>query len=74
MLARFRGGSPGRFGNLGCPKGGNKMKHAILGVAFAAALAVPAFAQDYSIMAPANPGGAPPARRSWIPGSLVAAR
>lgn len=33
------------------------MKHAILGVAFAAALAVPAFAQDYTIMAPANPGG-----------------
>jgi putative tricarboxylic transport membrane protein len=26
-------------------------------VAFAAALAVPAFAQDYTIMAPANPGG-----------------
>jgi putative tricarboxylic transport membrane protein len=37
--------------------GGNKMKHTILGVAFAAALAVPAFAQDYTIMAPANPGG-----------------
>jgi putative tricarboxylic transport membrane protein len=33
------------------------MKHAFLGVAFAAALAVPAFAQDYTIMAPANPGG-----------------
>jgi len=33
------------------------MKHAILGVALAAALAVPAFAQDYTIMAPANPGG-----------------
>ena len=33
------------------------MKHAILGVAFAAALAVPAVAQDYTIMAPANPGG-----------------
>ena len=33
------------------------MKHAILSVAFAAALAVPAFAQDYTIMAPANPGG-----------------
>ena len=33
------------------------MKHTILGVAFAAALAVPAFAQDYTIMAPANPGG-----------------
>ena len=33
------------------------MKHAVLGVAFAAALALPAFAQDYTIMAPANPGG-----------------
>lgn len=33
------------------------MKHAVLGVALAAALAVPAFAQDYTIMAPANPGG-----------------
>lgn len=33
------------------------MKHAILGAAFAAALVVPAFAQDYTIMAPANPGG-----------------
>lgn len=33
------------------------MKHAILGAAFAAALAIPAFAQDYTIMAPANPGG-----------------
>lgn len=33
------------------------MKHTLLGVAFAAALAVPAFAQDYTIMAPANPGG-----------------
>lgn len=33
------------------------MKHAFLGVAFAAALVVPAFAQDYTIMAPANPGG-----------------
>lgn len=33
------------------------MKHAIIGAAFAAALAVPAFAQDYTIMAPANPGG-----------------
>lgn len=33
------------------------MKHALLGAAFAAALAVPAFAQDYTIMAPANPGG-----------------
>lgn len=33
------------------------MKHTFLGVAFAAALAVPAFAQDYTIMAPANPGG-----------------
>ena len=33
------------------------MKHAFLGVALAAALAVPAFAQDYTIMAPANPGG-----------------
>ena len=33
------------------------MKHALLGAAFAAALSVPAFAQDYTIMAPANPGG-----------------
>jgi putative tricarboxylic transport membrane protein len=33
------------------------MKHAFLGVAFAAALAVPAFAQNYTIVAPANPGG-----------------
>ena len=33
------------------------MKHAFLGAAFAAVLAVPAFAQDYTIMAPANPGG-----------------
>lgn len=33
------------------------MKHAFLGVALAAALTVPAFAQDYTIMAPANPGG-----------------
>jgi putative tricarboxylic transport membrane protein len=37
--------------------GGNQMKHAFLGVAFAAALAVPAFAQNYTIVAPANPGG-----------------
>jgi putative tricarboxylic transport membrane protein len=33
------------------------MKHAILGAAFAAALAVPALAGEYSIMAPASPGG-----------------
>ncbi len=33
------------------------MKHAILGAAFAVAFAIPAFAQDYTIMAPANPGG-----------------
>jgi putative tricarboxylic transport membrane protein len=34
------------------------MKHAVLGVALAAALAVPAFAQStYTIMAPAAPGG-----------------
>ncbi len=33
------------------------MKHAILGAALAVALTVPAFAQDYTIMAPANPGG-----------------
>jgi putative tricarboxylic transport membrane protein len=33
------------------------MKHALFGVALAAALSVPAFAQDYTIMAPANPGG-----------------
>ena len=33
------------------------MKHTILGVAFAAALAVPAYANDYMIMAPAAPGG-----------------
>jgi putative tricarboxylic transport membrane protein len=33
------------------------MKHTLLGAAFAAALAMPAFAQDYTIMAPANPGG-----------------
>lgn len=33
------------------------MKHAILGAALAAALAVPAYAQDYMIMAPASPGG-----------------
>jgi putative tricarboxylic transport membrane protein len=33
------------------------MKHAFLGAALAAALAVPAFAQNYTIMAPANPGG-----------------
>ena len=32
------------------------MKHYILGAALAA-LALPAFAQDYTIMAPANPGG-----------------
>ncbi len=33
------------------------MKHAILGAALAVALAGPAVAQDYTIMAPANPGG-----------------
>lgn len=33
------------------------MKHTILGVAFAVALAAPAFANDYMIMAPAAPGG-----------------
>jgi putative tricarboxylic transport membrane protein len=33
------------------------MKHAILGAALAVAFAVPAFAQNYTIMAPANPGG-----------------
>lgn len=33
------------------------MKYAILGAAFAVAFAIPAFAQDYTIMAPANPGG-----------------
>lgn len=33
------------------------MKHAILGAALSVALAVPAIAQDYMIMAPASPGG-----------------
>jgi len=33
------------------------MKHLILGAAMAVALAVPGFAQDYTIMAPASPGG-----------------
>ncbi len=33
------------------------MKHVILGAALAAALSVPAFADDYTIMAPAAPGG-----------------
>lgn len=33
------------------------MKHALLGAAFAAVLAIPAYAQDYTIMAPAAPGG-----------------
>ncbi len=33
------------------------MKHAILGAAVSFALALPAFAQDYTIMAPAAPGG-----------------
>lgn len=33
------------------------MKHLILGAAMAAALTVPGFAQDYTIMAPASPGG-----------------
>jgi putative tricarboxylic transport membrane protein len=33
------------------------MKHVILGAALSAALAIPAFATDYMIMAPASPGG-----------------
>jgi putative tricarboxylic transport membrane protein len=33
------------------------MKHAILGAALTVALAMPVFAQDYMIMAPASPGG-----------------
>jgi putative tricarboxylic transport membrane protein len=33
------------------------MKHAILGAVMAVAFAVPAYAQDYTIMAPAAPGG-----------------
>mgnify|MGYP000517634708 CR=1 FL=1 len=33
------------------------MKHALFGAMVAAALAVPAFANDYTIMAPASPGG-----------------
>lgn len=33
------------------------MKHALLGAALAAVLAIPAYAQDYTIMAPAAPGG-----------------
>ncbi len=33
------------------------MKHTLLGAALVAALAVPAFAADYTIMAPAKPGG-----------------
>jgi putative tricarboxylic transport membrane protein len=33
------------------------MKYAILGAAMAVAVAIPAFGQDYTIMAPANPGG-----------------
>ena len=33
------------------------MKHALLGAAIAAVLAIPAYAQDYTIMAPAAPGG-----------------
>ncbi|GHC59514.1 Bug family tripartite tricarboxylate transporter substrate binding protein [Neogemmobacter tilapiae] len=33
------------------------MKHVLLGAAMAVALAVPAYAQDYTIMAPAAPGG-----------------
>lgn len=33
------------------------MKHALLGAAIAAVLAIPAFAEDYTIMAPAAPGG-----------------
>jgi putative tricarboxylic transport membrane protein len=37
--------------------GGYQMKHAILGAALSVALALPAVAQDYMIMAPASPGG-----------------
>lgn len=33
------------------------MKHALFGAAIAAAVAMPAFATDYTIMAPAGPGG-----------------
>ncbi len=33
------------------------MKHFILGTALSLVLAIPAFADDYTIMAPANPGG-----------------
>ena len=33
------------------------MKHALLSVVFATALAMPAVAEDYMIMAPAAPGG-----------------
>lgn len=33
------------------------MKHTLLGLAFAVALAMPAYAGDYTIMAPAGPGG-----------------
>ena len=33
------------------------MKHTLLSVLFATALAMPAFAEDYMIMAPAAPGG-----------------
>ena len=33
------------------------MKHSLLSVAFAVGLAMPAFAEDYMIMAPAAPGG-----------------
>jgi putative tricarboxylic transport membrane protein len=33
------------------------MKHTLLGAVFATAMALPAFAGDYMIMAPAAPGG-----------------
>lgn len=33
------------------------MKHTLLGAAMALVLAIPAYADDYTIMAPANPGG-----------------
>lgn len=33
------------------------MKHALLGAALSLVLAIPAYADDYTIMAPANPGG-----------------
>ena len=40
------------------------MKHVILGAALSAALAIPAFATDYTIMAPAAPAAAGTARRA----------